>query len=122
MGCHYVLIFKNKRQMISDETRQNSQRLPLKKIARFFFFVWSGQHIFVFPRSQLCLKFRQYAYRECRFAKTSTEARHPNSAGLAFALPFGQKGGIMRGDAAANRLALSDVHGGRSYFKCRRKP
>ena len=81
--------------MISDETRQNSQRLPLKKIARFFFFVWPGQHIFVFPRSQLCLKFRQYAYRECRFAKTSTEARHPNSAGLAFALPFGQKGVVF---------------------------
>ena len=92
--------------MISDETRQYSRRLPLTKIARFFFFAWPSQHIFVFPRSQLCLKFRQYAYRKGRFAEIGIEARHPHLAGLALTLSIGQKKVSIRGHAAADWRCL----------------
>ena len=87
--------------MISVETRQNRQGLP-KKNTHFFSCVSPSQHIFVFPRSQLCLKFRQYAYRKCRFAKIGIEASRLKLAGLAFTLPIGQKKANFmhpRGDA-----------------------
>tara|TARA_B100001059_G_scaffold95068_1_gene94282 strand:+ start:1773 stop:1991 length:219 start_codon:yes stop_codon:yes gene_type:complete len=48
------------------------------------------QHIFVFSRSQPCLKFRQHAYRECKFTKKGIEASHVTSAALAFILLIGQ--------------------------------
>jgi hypothetical protein len=44
------------------------------------------QHIFVFSRSQPCLKFRQHAYRECKLTKIGIEASHMTSAALAFIL------------------------------------
>jgi hypothetical protein len=48
------------------------------------------QHIFVFSRSQPCLKFRQYAYRKCKFNKIGIEASQANAASLAFTLQIGQ--------------------------------
>jgi hypothetical protein len=47
------------------------------------------QHIFVFSQSQPCLKFRQHAYRECKFTKIGIEASHVTSAALAFTLLIG---------------------------------
>ena len=64
------------------------------------------KHIFVFSGSQPCLKFRQHAYRKCKFTKIGIEAGHVNSTALAFILLIGENFGRFVAMPSADCLRL----------------